>query len=287
MARVCKEKSHRNLASMKISIIIVSYNTRDLLVGCLNSIFEFLDADMFEAIVVDNGSSDGTCLLLKSNYDNIKLIENKSNLGFGRSNNIGAQVARGKYLWFLNSDTFLIDGRITDLVEAMDANEEIGVASPFLVMEDKKTEQVGSYGNNPSILTLLKNHAVKNAEKNSKEFFRVDWVTGAAMLVKRSIFNQVGGFDDRFFMYYEDVDLCMEIRRAGYKVTYWPKYKVVHIAGKSWKEDWKKKNIYYVNQELYFRKHYGRIYTELMKLIRWPYKMKVMRSLNCSRQDLI
>ncbi len=261
---------------MKLSIVMVSYNAKDLIVECLETIKKFLDLSEVEVIVVDNASSDGTVEVLRSKHDWVKLIENKENIGFGRANNQGARASRGEYLWFLNGDTLLLDDGIMGAIEWMDDYDEAGVLSPKLILEDKKTIQEGICGKQPSIARLIKRDMMTECGGRAQG---VGWVTGAAMLVRKKIFEEVGGFDERFFMYYEDVDLCTSVGKKGYKVFYWPKTVIVHLGGKSWNNNWQRKESYYKNQEIYFKKHYGFGGALLMKLIRWPYKVKVKREM--------
>ena len=205
---------------MDVSVIIVNYNTKSLLKDCLNSILEKTVGIAFEVIVVDNASTDGSQQIVKKIFPEVILIENNENLGFGRANNIGAKVSRGRFLFFLNSDTILIENSIKiflDFYENYLEKSMIGAIGCKLI--DNNGNNCNSYGKFPTVWGILKFRFKKLLEilftKNdlkSKEiiygsFFNVDYISGADLFIPHFIFKKLNGFSDDFFLYYEETDL--------------------------------------------------------------------------------
>lgn len=241
---------------MTLSVIIISYNTKKYILDCLESIFKFLPRSKmnFEVIVIDNNSSDGSSEAIKKRFPQVKLIESKENLGFGKANNVAAGLASGKYLLFLNSDTLLSDDSFKKAIEYFEKNKKTGVIGPKIMLPDGSV-QPASFGNEPSLLTLLLTKFQKASVKSIQK--EVGWVTGACLFIRHDLFKKLKGFDDQFFMYFEDIDLCMSSQRAGYKVILFPDVQVTHLLGKSLKSNWQRKKIYWDSQKKFYRKHYG------------------------------
>lgn len=226
---------------MDISIIIVSFNTKNLLKKCLVSIFKFFKGINFEVIVVDNASSDDSIQAVR-NFDEVRVIQNKKNLGFGTANNQGAKISKGRWLFFLNSDAYLIDNSIAKLLEKLSKNPKIGTVGPLILNENKTIQQsIGFFPNLPKIFywmsfiddlpggELLKPYHLDHDRFYHREQ-KVDWITGAAMLVKREVFEKIKGFDEKIFLYGEDVDLCYRIEKAGFQIVFSPLAKVIHLG---------------------------------------------------------
>jgi len=211
---------------MKLSIIIVGYNTRDLAADCIRSIYEntSLRDISYEIILVDNASTDDSCDHIRSLYPDVKIIENATNLGFGRANNIGADAATGEWLLLLNSDTTVTDTDFATVLEAADGLSDTGAFSVKLLNTDGSPQCVGY--DFPSIKRELKVNLLLSefnfrkrrrlARRADRGLHECDWVSGAFMLIRRDRFIQVGGFDDHIFMYSEDIDLCARLHAAGY-----------------------------------------------------------------------
>lgn len=227
---------------MDLSVIIVNWNTKDLLQACLNSIFKFTKNINFEVIVVDNNSSDESQQMVKTKFPQVKLIPNKLNLGFAKANNQGIKITEGKYCLLLNSDTYLIENSLKKLAVEAENIKNLGAIGPLLLNEDKSIQQsVGFFPHLPQVFfwmtfiddlpfgTLLRPYHVDHDSfyKNQQE---VDWITGAAFLVPREIIKKVGYLDENIFMYGEDVEWCYRIKKAGFKVIFTPKSKIVHIG---------------------------------------------------------
>lgn len=258
---------------MKLSIIIVNHNTTSLVQKCIASVQEHLK-ESFEIIVVDNSSNEQESANAKEAYSGKEGIQflHVANKGYGEANNRGAEIARGEYLLLLNPDTLIVDDSISKLVKLLSENPKIGALSPLIYQENGKTLQNCFFCNFQSLAGItIKKWQGKEIDLN-KEIIYVDMITGACMMMKRSLFNELQGFDENFFMYIEDDDLCRRITQAGYKNAVYTKAKIIHLEGKS-STSFQKRLMYYKSQDYYWRKHYGVFQMVLMKIIRWPYKV--------------
>jgi N-acetylglucosaminyl-diphospho-decaprenol L-rhamnosyltransferase len=218
----------------RVSVIVVSWNAREHLAACLDRLSH---QEPHELIVVDNGSTDGGLDMLRAR-DDLRLIE-LENPGFGAANNVGAEHASGRYLLLLNSDCELRAGTLDMLADYLDRDPQVAVVGPMLRFPDGRLQR--SMGRAPSLLTELLNKTMLHrifpywtyspgtyySERDA------DWVTAACMLVRRDAFAAVEGFDEHFFMFMEDLDLCKRVRDAGYRVRYTPAAEAVHHLGGS------------------------------------------------------
>jgi GT2 family glycosyltransferase len=227
---------------MDVSIIIVNYNTKDLLRNCLKSIITMTVNLTYEIIISDNGSTDGSAEMINLEFPSVKLIENNANLGFGKANNIGAAIATGDKLFFLNTDTLLINNAIEKLSTFLDENKRIGICGGNLFSLDLKPVISYSllfpgflYDINTltmSILSLLLYG--RNIHFNHKsKLISVAWPKGADMMIRKSLWDKAGGFNTAFFMYYEDTELAYRVQKLGYKCVCIPEAKIIHLEGKS------------------------------------------------------
>lgn len=222
---------------IELSIIIISFNTKNVLRDCINSIFKSVNIQKTEIIVVDNGSNDGSVEQIK-NYDSkfkIILIENKTNLGFAKAVNQGIRQARGDYILLLNSDIIVKPNSIKTMIDFAKNNKNVGVVGGKLLNIDGSFQP--SVFHFPSVLGAIKEYwfGIKGAyEKylpkgdNPEE---VDAVVGAVMLIPRAVIEKVGLFDEKFFMYFEDLDFCRRVRNDGYTVYYYPRSRYIHYHG--------------------------------------------------------
>ncbi|MDD5031952.1 MAG: glycosyltransferase family 2 protein [Patescibacteria group bacterium] len=257
------------------SIIIVNFNTRELLKNCLTSIFKSCGRKNFEIIVIDNNSGDGSLEMLEENFGRqIIIIANKENIGFGAANNLGAKTARGEYLFFLNSDTIIRNDILAPAEKIFSSSKNIGILAPQLILlsGDKQPE---AYGRFPNLANLFIRKFRKIFAKENK-ILPVDWVSGAALFIRKNVFQKISGFDENFFMYFEDIDLCKRVRDINYEVAVLPSISVVHLGGKSLKDNKTRKKYYYFSQDYFYKKHYGKSKLFLLKIIRWPYKLIVL-----------
>jgi GT2 family glycosyltransferase len=251
---------------MDVSIIIVNYNTRNLLKQCIDSVFEKTHSIKFEIIVVDNASSDGSQQMIKENFLNIILIESQENLGFGRANNIGFKYANGRNIFLLNSDTILLNNAVKILSDFLDANLNVGVCGGNLFDVNLKPNH--SYRRTfPSILWELnwltfgyleKIRYGKNREFNyTNDVLEVGYIIGADMMVRMTVLDEVGVFDADFFMYSEESELSWRIKEAGYKIMSVPQAQIIHFEGGSFQRkniNNNKLKLYFEGRELYYIK---------------------------------
>ena len=235
-----------------LSIIIVSYNTKDLLKKCVDSVTEELRNSKItgEIIVVDNASTDDSVKVAKGLGASV--IQNRGNLGFGRANNLGAKQAKGRYLLFLNPDTEVKEGALGKMVEFMDENPEAGIASCRLVNLDGSFQPQGGYlprlstvavwalflDDLPILRDILPSYQMRSRLRSNLYGVKVRpfvgkemcWVGGTAMAVRRQAWEQLGGFDEKIFMYGEDVEICYRANKIGWKVMINPEAEIVHVG---------------------------------------------------------
>jgi GT2 family glycosyltransferase len=218
---------------MNLSIIIVSFNTRDLLKKCLDSL-----PSSSEIIVIDNGSIDGTVAMVKEIKESkIKIIENKENVGFVKAVNQGLKQAEGEYLLLLNSDIFVKNNALEKLITFAKDQPRTGVIGGKLINPDGSLQ--GSCFYLPTITRIIKefwfngpSSLTKYAPLGDKPA-EVEAVSGAVFLIPKKVLHKVGFFDERYFMYFEDLDYCRRVRQAGFKVYYLPEAEFIHEHGAS------------------------------------------------------
>lgn len=229
-------------------MIIPSYNTRDLLSACIRSVSEGLTGDSgvsksikSEIIVVDNGSTDGSANLVERDFPNAIVIRNETNEGFARAANRGATLARGQFILVANSDVVFLPGSIATMVEYAVKHPGAGIMGPQLVYPDGSWQR--SYGEVPSVSAAIRNlllipsfrHGIRRLlwprVKIDRRPMPVGYVDGAAMLVRREAWDELEGFDESFFFYAEDADICQRAWKLGFRVVFLPQAHVVHIRG--------------------------------------------------------
>lgn len=264
---------------MDVSVIIVNYNTLALTQQCVDSIFEKTSGLDFEVIIVDNGSTDGSKEVF-SHDSRILYIYSEENLGFGRANNLGAAHAKGDYLFFLNSDTYLVNHAVSLLWEEMrhQNQENTKVACAGCMLTDEQGEYVHSYARFPSKLqslmgatiypVLWKLHVISHIPTTSNDdeplhpesSFEVDYVTGADLMVRKAVADQLGLFDPDFFMYFEETEMQHRYSKAGYASIICRDPKIVHLEGKSNRKSSPSRFTQAIRSELlYYKKTIGPI----------------------------
>ena len=234
---------------MDLSIIIVSWNTKELLKKCLDSIYNNQADLSLEIIVADNNSSDGTAKMVEAHFPKVKLMANDKNLGFAAANNQALIIAHGQYVLFLNPDTEIINDGLKKSVEFMKQNQDCGALGPRLLFADKSLQpSVRRWPTFwPIFLMLIKAPKIFKDLKAIDHYLardfdysklqEVDQIMGAYLMVPRTIFSKVGFFDQRFFIWFEEVDFCLRIKRAGLKVIYNPQIEVIHHGGASFAQE--------------------------------------------------
>ena len=252
----------------EVSIILVNYKTKDLTRNCINSIVEKTQNLAYDIYVVDNNSQDGTCEMIKSEFPWVKLIENPKNSGFGSANNLAIRQSDAKYVFLLNTDTILVNNAIKILHDFLESNPRAGACGANLY--DENMEHVHSYGVFPTVKRqILKTFmlrwffpkelkAMKDKGLNTEnELKAIDYITGADLMIKKSVLDEVGIFDERFFMYFEENELQFRIRKAGYEIFINPEAKIIHLHDKSPKKREKMYYEYKKSQYLFFRLCYA------------------------------
>ncbi|RZD41116.1 MAG: hypothetical protein CXT78_11620 [Thaumarchaeota archaeon] len=212
----------KNMSLPKISIIIVNYNGKSLLEQCLESLFK-VNYDNFEIILVDNNSTDGTVDFVTKNYPSVILIKLDSNKGFAEPNNIGSKIAKGEYLLFLNNDTIVTSNFISELVTEMENDPKIAISQSLLLKLDGSIDSSGDF--------IDKLGVVYNSKTEVDEIREISSARGASMLVRTSIFKKLNGFDEKFFVSFEDVDIGWRAWILGYRVILNPSSIVYHHGG--------------------------------------------------------
>ena len=220
----------------KLSIIIPTWNTATITLKCVQSIKKHLPALNPQIIVVDNASTDNTLNLLKK--ENITLVNNLKNLGFSKACNIGAKKVTGEYLLFLNSDMELIDDSLTNMLKFLHKNSQIGIIGPKFLNPDKSSQASVFPPQTPI-------NAIKEFWFGQKTYSKyipkgqtpvsVWAISGGAILIKKSLFQEINGWNEKYFMYFEDLDLCRTLHRHGKQVYYYPSCQIVHRHGASGK----------------------------------------------------
>lgn len=233
---------------MTLSILIVSFNTKGMLEQCLHSIRRHPPSMSYEVFVVDNGSKDGSPALVAERFPEVHLIANSDNRGFAAANNQALSVAKGEVILFLNSDTELLAGSLDLLIRHLDSNQKVGVVGP--------TERTGDGIPYPTICPFptlsylflthsgLRHRFYKNRVINpyrrvwekaqvTGEPTVVDWLSGASLMVRRKVLEEIGFFDERYFFYMEETDLCKRARAAGWLVVFVPTAMIIHHGGQS------------------------------------------------------
>jgi GT2 family glycosyltransferase len=224
-----------------LSIIIPSYNTKEILLECLNSIQNNSQDINLEIIVVDNNSTDGTVEDLKKISNKyISAIFLEKNFGFAYAVNRGIEKAKGRYILLLNSDIKLSKDSLMGLINFAENNQNVGLVAPMLLNPDLSIQP--SIYHFPSIIGAIKEYYLRKKgsfEKyspNTKEPIIVDCVVGAAMLIPKSTIEKIGYLDEKYFMYFEDLDYCRRVKRASLRVYYLPKIAIIHKHGASGKK---------------------------------------------------
>jgi GT2 family glycosyltransferase len=248
-----------------LSVVIVNWNTLGLLRNCLASLRSECHDLQLEVFVVDNGSSDGSQDMVRNEFPEAILIENKQNLGFAKANNLALRVATGKYLLLLNSDTVVLPDAFQGLMETMEQDPAIGIAGLQLLNEDGSLQN--SISNIPSLATELGNKSLlrllfpqryPGKEHKFSSPIEVESVIGACMMVRRVAAEQVGWLDEDYFFFLEETDWCLRMRRAGWKVVHDPRYRIYHLQGKSaGKVNVRARIEYWRSRYTFFNKHYG------------------------------
>lgn len=219
----------------RLTVSIVNYNAGDYLIGCLDSLNSVRAEIPMVICVVDNASSDDSIKRARERYPKINFVLNKSNLGFGKAHNQVLKAARTEYLLILNPDIVIKRGVLSELVRLMDADVNIGAATPKIIFEDGRVDLTAHRGFPTPLASLFyffgNDRRYHLTERDMNRPHEVDAITGAFFLTKKAVLDRVGYFDEDYFMYAEDIDLCWRIKEVGMKVVYMPSKQIVHFKG--------------------------------------------------------
>ena len=270
---------------MDLSIVIVSWNVKDLLSHCLQSLLEASQSTSdltSEIIVVDSASSDGSPDLVRDLFPQVRLIASEQNLGYAQGNNVGAAVAQGRYIFLLNPDTVVQPEALTRMINYIEAHPHVGALGPQLLWADGKVQS--SRRRFPSLgslfweSTLLEQWFPHNrhsrryhlADEPPDQAQKVDWVVGAAILIRREAWLQVGPIDETFFMYFEETDWCKRSAKVGWETHYLPAAQVTHYEGKSSEQVIAARTLRFQRSKLHYTcKYFGRGWALMLRIFLW------------------
>ena len=274
---------------MELSIIIINWNSRDFLRECLKSIEENPPRFSYETIVIDNASYDGSSEMVQGEFPKVKYLQSPDNLGFSRGNNVAAESSTGRNLLFLNPDTKILGNALEGMKDCLNAQQDAGIAGCRILNPDGsvQTTAVQAF---PTLLNqtldadVLHRWFPKSRLWGTAALFsgstsrtRVDMISGACLMIRRSLFEQIGGFSPDYFMYSEDVDICQKAHRAGWNAYYVPSVSIIHYNGQS--SNKRQSNFAHVMQQesrlIYFNKMRGSLYALSFRVSRIP--IAVMR----------
>jgi N-acetylglucosaminyl-diphospho-decaprenol L-rhamnosyltransferase len=274
------------------SIVIITRDTKDLLKGLLASIGRDIVLQPFltEIVVIDNGSVDGTDAMIREGFPSVILVRNEENRGFAASANEGIRHTSGDFVLFLNSDTLLIEGEVSKMMRFMVDNDDVGICGPQLVYPDMSLQR--STAAVPSFLSevlpfrvsgfpkLTTHHSPLTTAFDTSKLTHspthpltvpsdVPSLIGAAVMVRRKVFDLVKGFDERFFFFLEETDLCVRARQAGFRIVFFPAARVVHFQGKTVRKNWVRGRMEYnISMYKFIKKHYSAFHYRCYQAVR-------------------
>ena len=252
------------MAAVDLSIVIVSWNTKALLLDCLASVYHTLRDLTFEVFVVDNASSDGSVAGVREQYPQVKVIQNDRNLGFAAANNKALRQIAGRYALLLNTDAVLTEGSVGNLLRFMDAHPRVAMGCGQL-LNANGTKQ-NSIANFPTLLTLLGNEALlrilwpKRFPSKRRDYampIPVESCIGACLMVRKAAMDEVGLLDERYFFFMEETDWALTMRKAGWECWFVPEARTYHLQGQSAGDQVSARIMFYRSRYQYFRKWYG------------------------------
>ncbi len=263
-----------NLDTPKLSIIIISYNTKELTLNCLKSVLEETDRTNlpYEIVLVDNNSTDGSVEAVKAlKSPLISIIEEKNNLGFGKGNNLAVKKAKGEYILLLNSDTVVLEGGIEKLFNFYEQRQQkIQFLGGKLLNKDMTLQPSAAPFYSPIVVFLalfLRGDYWGATRYSPSSEKRVDWISGACILTKKSYYTELGGFDEDIFMYMEEVDLLYRAAKRGYFTYFYPEAKFIHLGSASSGQRTFPIVQVYQGFLFFYHKHYSRFSLNLLKIM--------------------
>jgi GT2 family glycosyltransferase len=256
---------------MDLSIIVVNWNTHDLLAICLQSIYETIHNLAFEVIVIDNASCDRSPEMVEQRYPHVRLIRNQENVGFARANNQGILISTGRYILLLNSDTKMINESIKEMISFMDSNHHVGAVGPELLNPDGSIQYYSKRLPNLVNQAAVMFHFPGYKRSVIREFrnphpHEVERVKGACLMIRRSIVNEIGLLNENSFLFSEEDDWSIKLNRKGWKIYYIPAVKVIHFGSASIKQISGEAAFHlYKSKTQFFREHHGYLNAAIFK----------------------
>ena len=258
------------------SLVIVNYRSGRYLAGALESLGRAEDVRRFEVIVVNNDSDESRLLAGLQRVFSFRLIESGENLGFGGGNNLGVQAARGTIVGFINPDTLWGEAKLEAIARLFQSDGALGARGLSLVTLSGQPER-WSYGKEPTLARLLRHNLLPfldhvlqgQADVLPTVPEAADWVSGGALFMRKEVFEMIGGYDERFFLYFEDVDLCRRVRERGYTVRHASSLPLSHYGGKSHPSSEMQKKNFFASQDRYFAKHRPPIERTVLRFCRF------------------
>ena len=224
---------------MDVSVIIVNYNTKELLRNCIQSVIEKTHDIQYEIIVVDNASIDGSSEMVESLFPTVKFIAEKNNLGFGRANNLAAEIAKGTYLFLLNSDTLLLNNAVKTLAYFLNQNSNAGICGGQLF--NQNLSLATSFQKLPSLIAEWKVCFAPFLLQKKQPVYsspaKVGFISGADLMIRKTLFDQLHGFDPHFFLYFEETELTYRVKTLNYSVWVVPEAQIIHLGEQSGEPD--------------------------------------------------
>lgn len=265
---------------MEISVIIVTFNSEKFIIPCLKSIFDKTINLNYEIIIVDNNSEDNTVKIIKETYPSIKIVENNKNLGFSKANNIAIKLSSSKYVFLLNPDTLLLNNAIKIFFDFMEKEENTNISCCGGTVFNNDMTLQETFGNFSSISQIVFEFGLKSIlkdfyNKNLSTGFQnydlrereVQHIVGSGMFIRKNVFDKIGYFDEDFFLYYEETELCFRMRKNGFQLFYIPEPQILHYKGKSESLNINKQEIIEYSRYLFFKKCYGLFYSKIANIL--------------------
>ena len=258
------------MSTARISVVIVTYECRELVRECLRALPASLDDVAYQVVAVDNASLDGTAETIRREFPSVRVIESPANVGFARANNLGIAASGGDLILLLNPDTVPLPGSLAGVVRFLDAAPQVGIAAPRLVYPDGRDQKTARAFPTPAAALFGRRSLLRRVfprNRWSRRYlladiastttpYAVDWVSGAALMVRRAAVAAAGGLDEGFFMHWEDADLCRRVKDAGFQVYAVPSATLIHHEGGS-RRGWPPRQIWAFHHGAfrYYRKH--------------------------------
>ena len=268
------------MTSTPLAVIVLAYNTRDLVAQCLSQFHSPLLERGAQLILVDNASSDGVSQMVAGQFPGVDIVRSEMNRGFAGGNNLGLRQVRADCpaILLLNSDVIAPASTLLGLAEELQRQPDVGALSAGLVTAAGKP-QAFAYGNDPTLGYLFRRALHAAARRGPLHHWDVSspvdtqWVSGACLCVQSAAVRQVGELDERFFLYFEDNDWCRRMRLAGWRIVYDPRYRVTHLGGASQPERRKANALYYRSMVAFYAKHYGPLPALALRAMLAPYRL--------------